>query len=264
MNIELKTFLDLDHFIQSRSPEYYEYHKRHIKLAQKYMLNLNRKMDLHLNERKLSIIALAHDLFKEQGLDSTKEGLIKWNGLNIPQDNNRYVRTNLDVLEEFDLDDYFNTSIQLHPLSAGIFFYNELGIKDPEILYPIMFHSCPIMHVYKRLGFRIQQMIDLMILSDKLSSNYLRINFRHVEVRIDLDLVTFGPSGKELNYSLGLYLARLIGQGDDKEKEGLKSLDYYYQRLCKVNPLIVNNPSIKKLGGNKIWPERKSQLLMMP
>ena len=56
------------------------------------------------------------------------------------------------------------------------------------------------MYVYEKLDKKIQTMIDITMLADKLSSNYLRINFRKVDVRIDLDQVVFGLSGNEFNY----------------------------------------------------------------
>lgn len=257
-NKELEMLFQLDYTIQ-QSSKWYDYHREHILLARKYALLLNRKLGYNLSERKLSIIALSHDILKELKGDNLPEE-IKWNGIDVPLDDNRYVRTNLDILEEFGLDEYFNTSIQFHPLAAGIFLYKEVGIKDREILYPVMFHTCPILSVYKSLPKHIQNMVDIMVLSDKLSSNYLKINKRGKEVSTDLDLLTFGKNGNEFNYSLGLYTAKLIGLGGSTEKEGEKMLNYYYERLVEVNPLIVNNPSIKKLGGEKVWPQRESQV----
>lgn len=77
-----------------------------------------------------------------------------------------------------------------------------------------MFHSCPIMSIYSTLNYRTRTMVDIISLSDKLSSNYLRINYKEKnEVSIDLDLAVFGADGKEFNYTLGLLIARLISQG---------------------------------------------------
>jgi hypothetical protein len=103
-------------------------------------------------------------------------------------------------------------------------------------------------------------MIDIIVLADKLSSNYLKINYLHSEVRVDLDQVVFGSSGRELNYSLGLYLARVIGNGKCEEKHGLESILYYYNRLKIDNPFI-SQITFKDLGGNRQWPERKSKAL---
>lgn len=234
----------------------------HIQLARKYAMILSKKLDVHISNRKLEYITLAHDLFKERALDASKT--VTWKGYNIPQDLNRYVRTNLNILEEYGLDEFFNTDVQLHPLAAGIFLNTEFGVKDKEILYPIFFHSCPIISVYETLTPRTRHMVDVMMLADKLSSNYLRINSKCSEVRTDLDLMVFGPTGKEFNYTLGLFVARLISQGRSQEIQSLISTDHYHKRLCEQNPLIGKGYSIKKLGGSKVWPKRKSQLLRMP
>ncbi len=256
---ECKMLLNLNKFIHHNN-KMFDYHMKHITLVRRYALINNRLLNAHIDERKLSFIALAHDLFKERSLDPNK--MITWRGIKIPQDTNRYVRSNLNILEDYDLDDYFNTDVQYHALSAGIFIIKEFNIKDTEILYPIFFHSCPIISVYQKLSKRIQTMVDIIMLSDKLSSNYLRINFRQVEVRIDLDQAVFGPSGYEFNYTLGLFIARLISQGNSKETQSKISTEYYYNKLCEMNPLISKDYSIKKLGGAKIWPKRKSPVLM--
>lgn len=260
-NPEITMLLDLNRTIHSSSKNRFEYHMKHIQLVQKYALLLNQRLHANLNNRKLSYISLAHDLFKEHGLDPERN--LIWRGHIIPQDNIRYVRTNLDLLEEYDLDEYFNTDIQYHALAAGIFLIKEFGINDPEILYPIFFHSCPIISVYKSLNPKTQLMVDIITLADKLSSNWLRINFKKVPVRIDLDLTIFGSSGKEFNYTLGLFLARLISQGKSTEKQSIISTDYYFQRLHNINPIISKEYTIKMLGGNKLWQPRKSQAFLM-
>lgn len=254
---EERFLVKLNHFIHSNN-DMFEYHMSHIFLVRKYAFLINKKLGYNIDKSKLSYIALAHDLFKERSLDPSKESVI-WNNLNIPQNTRRYVRLNLDDLEEFGLDEYFNTDIQYHPLTSGLFLKNELGINDPEILYPIFFHSCPIIDIYKTLSNTIQNMVDIIMLSDKLSSNYLRINLRNSNVRIDLDQAVFGSNGKEFNYTLGLFLARIIGQGKSIEKQSQIATKYYYKRLSEMNPLIPKEYSVKILGGNKKWEKRKSQ-----
>jgi hypothetical protein len=262
VDLEEKMLLDLNTFIHQDTKQF-EYHMKHIDLVKKYSLIINNRIGLRIDSHKLAYIALAHDLLKERGLDPscTKQ----WKNHDIPQDLNRYIRLNLDVLETYGLEDYFNTDIQQHPLAAGIFLHKELGIRDPEILYPIMFHSCPIIDVYETLNRRIQTMIDITILSDKLSSNYLRINLKNSEVRVYLDQVVFGTSGNEFNYTLGLFIARLLGQGNSTEIHSVEATEYYYKRLCDINPLMSNlkSYSIKKIGDAKIWPKRNSKVLMM-
>ncbi|MCM1215424.1 MAG: hypothetical protein NC548_13005 [Lachnospiraceae bacterium] len=261
MDPESEMLMDLNETIQSINEKKIKYHMEHIQMVRKYLFLLNSKLNLHIEKNKLSYIALAHDLFKERGLDPKRE--LEWRGHKIPQDNTRYVRENLDTLAEYGLDDYFNTDVQYHALAAGIFLRKELGITDPEILYPIFFHSCPIIDIYETLSKKIQNMVDMMILADKLSSNWLRINLNETEVRIDLDKAVFGVNGVEFNYTLGVFLARLIGQGKSTEEQSCIATEFYHKRLCEVNPLICNNVSVKKLGGNQKWQKRSSQASKM-
>lgn len=261
-NIESKILLDLNKFIHGEN-DMFNYHMNHILLVRKYALLLNRRMRYNLNPKKLSYISLAHDLFKERSLNPSKTEDVIWNTHIIPQDTNKYVRNNLDILAKYKLDDYFNSDMQYHALSSGIFVERDFGITDLEILYGIYFHSCQIIEVYEKLPLRTQQYVDVIMLADKLSSNWLRINMRKVPVRTDLDLAVFGANGRELNFSLGLYLARMISQGKSKEKQSQIATKYYYNRLCKINPVVAKNFSFKKLGGPKLWPVRRSQAFRM-
>ena len=259
---ELVTILtELNEFIHQES-KLFEYHMRHINLLKEYAFLINEKLGNPIDNLKLEIIALAHDILKERGLDPEK-GTIEWNGHHIPQDTKRYVRTNLDTLEEYGLDDYFNTDVQLHPLSAGLLLINEFDIKDREILFPVMFHSCPAMPIYKTLTDQEKLMVDVVMLADKLSSNYLKINMIQKKVRIDLDRLVFGESGKEFNYSMGLVLARIIGAGKSKEPTSVAARKHYIKLLRDQNPILPEKMTIKDLGDEKIWAERKSQALKM-
>ena len=259
--LKTKKLLDLNEFIHHKS-SLYSYHLDHIYLVKRYSLLMASKLHLEVDPRKFEYIALAHDLFKERSLNPRKVS-VQWRGHNIPQDTNRYVRMNLDILSQFLLDEYFNTDIQLHPLASAIFLIKELGVADPEILYPIMFHSCPIFPVYTTLNSVIRDMVDIVMLADKMSSNHLRINMREVAVRVDLDQIVFGSSGKEFNYTLGLLIARLISQGSSKETQSALMTEHYYNRLKEVNPLIANKCHIQKLGESKKWPKRNSQVLKL-
>ena len=255
---ESKVLLNLNTFIH-KDNSLFEYHMNHINMAKSYAVLVNRKLGNIVDNRKLEYVALAHDLFKERSLDDTKLS-VEWKGHQIPQDTNRYVRLNLDILAEFGMDDYFNTDVQLHPLASAIFLYKEFGIRDKDIIYPIMFHSCPIMPVYETMTAKQKIIVDIMMMSDKLSSNYLKINMKGIETRVDLDQLVFGPNGREFNYTMGLYIARLIAQGKSEEKQSLITTDHYFKRLCDSNPLIPKECSVKDLGGVKIWPKRVSQL----
>lgn len=253
-----RILLDLNQFIHNGT-ELGEYHMNHLDLQRKYATEILKKLSVHFDSKNIEAIALAHDLFKERSLNKDN-GSVEWQGLSIPQDTNRYVRMNLDILEEYGLDEYFNTDIQLHPLSALIFMVKELDIKDLDVLYPVVFHSCPIISIYETLNPHLQAIIDVTTLADKLSSNYLKINEREKKVYTDLDQIVFGTSGREFNYTLGLFVARLISQGLSVEKQSLITTDYYYKRLQDINPLIYKKCSILKLGGKKKWPKRNSLL----
>lgn len=267
MNTILKSnedlLMEINEFIHNDSKKK-DYHFKHITLVAKYAKLINQRMGFNLNNKKLSFVALAHDLLKERSLNPKKDGTISWKTHPIPQDLNRYVRMNLDILDKFELGDYFNTDIGLHPLAAGIWLYKELGIKDPEILYPIMFHSCPVISVYKTLPIRIQRMVDIITLADKLSSNYLKINLLEVDVKVDLDQLVFGIYGTELNYTFGLYIARLISAGKSNEAQSNEASDFFFKRLQDVNPFISKEELNKHMGGSKKWPKRKSQAFKIP
>ncbi len=236
-----------------------EYHFEHIRLVADYAKLLNKRMSFHLSDKKITTIALAHDILKERSLNPKLGDSVVWEGHVIPQDLNRYVRGNIKTLEKFELEDYFNTDANLHALAAGIWLYNELGIKDPEILYPIMFHTCPIIAVYENLSTKIQRYTDITILSDKLSSNWLKINLLGSGAKVDLDLLVFGKNGNELNYSMGLFAARVISMGKSDGTQSKEATDYYFKKLHDINPLVSKSNIIKQLGGYHEWEKRKSQ-----
>lgn len=254
MRITINKYIDhlfkMNEFIH-KDYDRLSYHINHINLTRLFLIELNKRLGEGNSEFILNWIGLTHDLLKERGLNKDKH--VEYEGKEIPQDINRYVRSNLDVLEHFGLEDYFSSDIQYHALAAGIFLYKEMDIRDEYILYPVMFHSCPIMDVYNTLDKKLQTLIDMTMLADKLSSNWLRINMLDKEVCCDLDLVVFGESGKEFNYTLGLYLARLISQGKSDGEQSKITTKYYYDRLCRTNPLIVQH---SKLGGKQEWPKR--------
>ena len=122
--------LGLNQAIHGKSEEY-QYHLHHIHLVKLYAQIINQHLGNLYSDEQLRFIACAHDLFKERGFIRGRS--ILWNGILIPQDNNRYVRLNIQTLEEFGLADYFNTDIQLHGLASGIFLKNRLHITRISI-----------------------------------------------------------------------------------------------------------------------------------
>ena len=204
----------------------------------------------NLDLYQLRFSAHAHDLLKEKFFDSSSTE-IEIAGYRVPQDLNRYVRLNLATLEPYNLDEYFNTDVQLHALAAGIFLIKEFKISDSAIIYPVCFHSCPILPVYEGLDERLRNSVDIILLSDKLSSWHLKAELGK-KSSFDLVQAVFGENGKEFNFSLGLLLARLIGQGSSTEEYSLMMTEYYYQRAVKLNPLLgmlKKCPSIDDLKG---------------
>jgi HD superfamily phosphohydrolase YqeK len=216
------------------------YRIQHLDLTARYanrLISHFRSEISHLDQTKLRYAAYAHDILKGKYFEPSR-GEIEIGGYWIPQDLNRYVRTNLEVLQPYKLDDYFNTDIQLHSLAAGIFLISNFEVTDPKILYPIFFHSCPILSVYQDLDQATRLMVDIIILADKLSSNYLKLQ-QGKKVHLDLTESVFGETGKEFNFTQGLLLARLIGQGSSKEEHSRQMTEHYYQRLVKQNPLLA-------------------------
>ena len=258
---DINNILELDDFIYSNQL-YKEYHTEHIKLAEKYAFEINRRLGNPCDNMKISMMTLAHDLLKESGLKHEIR-IYKYRDRNIeiPTNLNSYVRTNLNVLEKYGLDEYFNTDASLHGLAAGIFLSSEFDMYDKEILYPIMFHSCPILKVYRALPAKTRLMIDIMVLSDKLSSNWIKKDNLE-EVVIDLDAAVFGLTGKEFHFDNGVYLAKIIGNGTDPGEQAKKMTEYYFYKACLSDPLLALRETpiitIKELGGKKIWPQRES------
>ena len=241
------------------------YYFEHIKLMQWYARQLCRAQSFHdfIDKTKLDFIANAHDLFKEKYIKDQEIPDFRFEGILIPKYLNRYVRMNLKVLEPYGLDDYFNSDIGLHPLAITIFLIKELGVTDEELIYPIAFHSCPILPIYEKLDLNIKDMVDIIMLADKLSSNQINIHLKDKPVYVDLDRMVFGDNDNEVNYTLGLYVARLIGHATSNEEQSTQITEYYYHRLKELNPLIGKENNINNLGGLKIWPKRRFRLSQM-
>ena len=249
--LNLNRIIELNKTIHGNYTDRYEYHMQHIKLSVAYATKLVHRLNISMDLHKLRYSLYAHDLLKDKAFDKNVNEVVI-DDLKIPNNLNWYVRSNLDILEKYGLDEYFNTDIQLHPLAAGIFLVKELNMNDPDILYPIFFHSCPIISVYEKLDKHIQDIIDIAMLSDKLSSNHIKQDSK--KTICNLNTIVFGEHDNELNYSLGLFIARLISQGNSTEEQSSKTTEYYYNRLLKINPFI-NKISYKEL--EKAWVRNK-------
>jgi HD superfamily phosphohydrolase YqeK len=258
-NYDYKALQELNFAIHGEC-KHWEYHELHAAYVAQYACLVAERLGATVEPDLLRFIAWGHDLMKEHKLDNPK--IDRVDGHEVPHDLNKYVRNNIDVLEEYSLGDYFNSDMQLHAQAAAIFLRKEYGINSPYVFLPIAFHSCPIYDVYMTLPEDLRQIIDIIMLSDKLSSNFLKIN-RHYPARIDLELAVFGPDGKEFNYSLGLVIARIISQGGNPGEQAVKTTEYYYERLINMNPFVPSELKPKLLGVKKIWEPRKSRVLEM-
>ena len=259
----LEVLMELNQFTREDcSPSFAEYNMKHCSLLEQYALLLAEKLEVDVDPIIIKYVAWSHDLLKEKSLSKDQEYKY-FRDFKVPQDINRYIRTNMDLLESFKLDLYFNSDIQLHSQAAAIFLYHEFKVNDERVLYPVFFHSCPIISVYETLSYELQTLVDITMLADKLSSNYLRINYNGIKVPVNLETCVFGSDGSEFNYSLGLLLARMIGQGNSKEVNSIKATEFYFKRASEINPLLKENFSFERKGVYKLWPKRKSLLVKM-
>ena len=232
------------------------YHMRHIRMVKDYAVMMNRKLGEPVQRHKLGLAALAHDLLKEHD----RERDLSIEGMFIPGDNKKYLEDNMNILQEYGLQSYAQEP-RLHAFAAGVFLHKEYHIEDPAIVFPVLFHSCPIISVYQTLSSEVRTAVDIIMLADKLSSNWLKINFSDKKVRCDLDKMVFGPSRKEFNYELGLYVARLIAMDDEEEEQSDIATAHYYHRLKETNPLIKRKKIQKSLGDKQKWPEKRASTL---
>lgn len=235
--LSIEKMIQLNYLIHNKNSRV-NYHMNHIKLSARYASKLCDMTNNKRLKRKMQFIMITHDLLKDKCFDD-KVNEIKINNYIIPTNLNWYVRTNLDVLIPYKLDDLFNTSIGLHPLAVGIFMIKTFHINDESILYPLMFHSCPIISIYKTLSNDIKFMVDITMLSDKLSSSTICKN-NNKPIPYDLHKITFGENDNELNLSLALYITRLITQKKSNEKYSIEATKHYLDRLKRINPLIPN------------------------
>ena len=255
----LLQLVEINQFTRNDCKEgWLQYNMRHCSLMHQYASILVERLHYEVDDHVLQLIAWSHDLFKEKVLDKKQE-YKEFDNIKLPQDINRYIRTNMSILEKYNTDMYFNSDIQLHPQAASIFLYQTYDISEPLIIYPILFHSCPIMKVYHTLDENIRTLVDIIVLADKLSSNYLRIHSNKTTL-FNLEQIVFGVDTNEFNFSLGLLVARLIAQGKSTEANSLESTAHYYARAKEINPLLMASSNLLK-GKPKLWPKRKSLLV---
>jgi len=232
------------------------YRIRHARLTVDYTERLMRSFHILVvdDRRKLSIAARFHDLLKADatlGSGSSQLVFAKMAELGFPTDLKEYIYTNSEYFPTLGVQG-FTENIAEHALALVLHMLVHYDILDREILYPILFHSCPILPTYSKLNQRRQTMIDIITLADKLSSNALRLlgDADGKKAPFNLHLAVFGVDDCEFNFTEGLFLARLLSQGKSQDPYSLVMTQYYFQRLKERSPLWAktnNIPNLKDL-----------------
>jgi HD superfamily phosphohydrolase YqeK len=196
---------------------------------------------LRLDEGYLRVSALAHDVAK--GLKDSNASIHIFRDTG---DVKEYVRKNLDILDPYGLAYYFNTDIDYHALAGGIWLEKTYDIKDPRILYPIFFHTCPAVDVYKTLDEETRLYCDVLALADKMEKNDRKLK-KNIEKnkkqkrysKYDLNHILFGASGKEFNMTAALFMIRHLEFKDEESgNEARKAYRYFYDELRKISPFL--------------------------
>ena len=236
----------------------HKYHMAHLELFKRYAFEINSRMGNPFDQEDLSMIAYAHDLFK----DDHKDVQYTNNGEDIFMTKEVICHKYEKSLEYFGFKKKEKTVLSAHAKCAALFVMNcqELEGYNKDILYPIIFHSLPILRLYRDLTAEIQRLIDITVLADKCSSNYLKIQ-QYVPVHFRLEDILFGVDGSEFNFSAALFAARLIGSEGYNDEFNKDMNTFYLNRLNKINPFIVDKTTIKEYGRKKIW-ERKQSILL--
>ena len=230
----------------------------HLELFKMYAFEINLRLGSPFSQEDLATIAYAHDIFKDdnhrvqytnngEDIFVTKEDILSRYGSSI---------------EYFGFKKGEKAALSEHAKCAALFIMNceEIVDYNKDILYPIIFHSLPILRVYRDLTREIQLMIDLTVVADKCSSNYLRIQ-QYVPCNFRMDDILFGMDGKEFNFTTALFAARLIGSEGYNDDFNKDINTFYLHRLNRINPFVINKLNIKDYGRKKIW-ERKQSILL--
>lgn len=221
-----------------------EFRKQHTKNVSENIRTIFEKQfpyysSLGIDIDTLTCAAYAHDLCKNL-VTNEDEFIFNYDGVDykIPTDARSYVRKNIDVLTEFNLDFYFNSDAGYHGLAAGIWLvktFNRELLSD-ELLYSVMMHTCPIIDIYNTLTEKTKACINLLIIADKLDkSKRSHIAYQ----KYDLSKILFGLDNRQFNESLALFTIRYLEA--DKKRDGIEArnaYDYFYDVLIKENPFL--------------------------
>ena len=236
----------------------HKYHMAHLELFKRYAFEINLRLGHPFQEEDLATIAYAHDLFKD---DNPK---VKYtnHGEDILVTKESIQKKYGNSIEYFGFKKKEKSVLSEHAKCAALFVMNceELSDYNKDILYPIIFHSLPILRVYQDLTQEIQLMVDITVVVDKCSSNYLKIQ-QYVPCYFRMEDILFGADGKEFNFSAALFAARLIGSEKYSDEVNKDINTFYLNRLNRINPFIMDKIHIKEYGRKKIW-ERKPSILL--
>jgi len=235
----LKVLIDTN-ILLHRHEEEFNYHIIHCYLMESYMNLIADKYDKYNFDKSLfPIIAFGHDLLKDRENKFST-----------------FYQKNTSNRKRFFLSDSMYNSLSTHAYRSAEFLSNyPFNVTEGKILFPILFHSIPIIDVMiKYLSPATREYINLTMLCDKLSSNYWRIT-NGIKTWCDLDKIVFGDNGDELNYNKGLYYARLLNGIKYKNKYSIQAEEYYRK---------LYDPSVNiKLEEKKLWEKRNNQQLKM-
>ena len=246
--------IDLGKFTREEcGEELQRYHFDHCEKLMKYGNDIMVRLGILEYRNELEIVAYAHDLFKRYSL---RENDVEWNGKIIPQNIPKYIDENRFVLDKFGLNMIRSDNFSNHPIAAGIFLYKEFTVDDPKIIYPVFFHSCPIISIYKKLDKALRNFIDVILLADKMSANVLCRGIKKWHSKVDMELVLYGENHKEFNYTNALLTAKILGQCGSKDKFSVESTKHYYKRAARINPALDKNSIL--LGRKKPWKFNKA------
>lgn len=236
----LKMLINMNIYLHIYEDKFY-YHIKHCWLMEKFMnIIASKDTSFNYNRELLPIIAWSHDLLKDREDKFSK-----------------FYKENKNNLKRFHLTEEMYKSISPHGYRAAEFLSNyPFNITDGKILFSVLFHSVPIIDVIENiLTESTRKYVDLTLLCDKLSSNYLRIH-EGEKVLADIGKEVFGDNYDKLDIYRGLYIIRLFAKIiDKKNNEYDKQATEYYRKKWNEKYTIV-------LGEVKEWEKRENPLLM--
>jgi len=202
-----------------------------------FMNVVSEKIDYKFDKKLFPIIAWSHDLLKDRENSFSK-----------------FYQENKNNIKRFHLTNEMRKALSEHAYRSAEFLSNyPFNITDGKILYSILFHSSPIIEIMNNvLSKDTKEYVNLTILCDKLSSNYLRI-INNEETYFNLVNTLFGENLDEFNYDDGLYLISTFNNIYNNKYS--KEVVEYYKSKSKL--------SITRIEELKLWPRNEKLQLPM-